>query len=76
MVSAITPLGVSDVVQLQLIELQPAVVAALQAHPQSTFHGEIVIESPASEHEQLMGAQVTLTFPSESSWMTYDFEAL
>jgi hypothetical protein len=32
-----------------------------QAHPQPSFQGEIVVDTPVSEHEQLSAVQVTVT---------------
>ena len=51
--SAVTPLGVSVVEQLQLSAEQGAVVAGIHPHPQSLFQGEMVLETPLSEQEQL-----------------------
>jgi len=56
-----TPFGVLVVKQLQLLALHPAVFA-LHAHPQSRFHGELVFDTPLSEHEQLIAPQRTVKF--------------
>ena len=45
--------------QLQLLALHSAVIAS-HAHPQSLPHGEMVLDIPFSEHEQLTAPQVTV----------------
>ena len=71
--SATTPFGVSVVEQLQLLALHSAVIAS-HAHPQSLPHGEMVLDIPFSEHEQLTAPQVTViltvVFRPEATSMT------
>jgi hypothetical protein len=57
---ATTPSGVSVVEQLQLIAEHAAIMLALHAHPQSLFQGEMVLDTPSSEHEQLIAPQFTI----------------
>jgi hypothetical protein len=57
---ATTPFGVSVVEQLQLLALHSAIIIALHAHPQSLLQGEMVLDTPSSEHEQLTAPQCTV----------------
>jgi hypothetical protein len=56
---ATTPFDVSVVEQLQLLALHSA-ITALHAHPQSLLQGEMVLDTPSSEHEQLIASQCTV----------------
>ena len=70
---ATTPCGVSVVEQLQLLALHSAIIIALHAHPQSLLQGEMVLDTPSSEHEQLIASQFTVKLAimsaADSSWM-------
>ena len=70
---ATTPPGVSVVEQLQLLALHVAIILALHAHPQSLLQGEMVLDTPSSEHEQLIASQFTVKLAimsaADSSWM-------
>ena len=70
MASATRPFGVSVEAQEQLRAEQETVLTGVHAHPQSLFQGELVLDNPLSEHEQLEATQFTVTFAPESSKMT------